>query len=135
MMCDISPCGGGRRFFATAANGDAYPCGEFIGRRDFFGGNILKDSIENIRDSKNFLKLRKRVVEDIEECRECMIRNICGAPCPAEIHSTEGSMYRKSYYCDFYKQVAQHAFEVIYREDVGHVIRKSAFKQRYALEV
>ena len=31
LMCDISPCGGGRAFFALAADGSLYPCSEFIG--------------------------------------------------------------------------------------------------------
>ena len=31
LMCDISPCGGGRCFFAVAPNGDLFPCSEFIG--------------------------------------------------------------------------------------------------------
>jgi uncharacterized protein len=31
LMCDISPCGGGRAFFALAADGGLYPCSEFIG--------------------------------------------------------------------------------------------------------
>ena len=31
LMCDISPCGGGRAFFALAADGDLYPYSEFIG--------------------------------------------------------------------------------------------------------
>jgi uncharacterized protein len=30
MMCDISPCGGGRTFLTVTANGDMIPCGEFI---------------------------------------------------------------------------------------------------------
>ena len=33
LMCDISPCGGGRAFFALAADGGLYPCSEFIGLR------------------------------------------------------------------------------------------------------
>lgn len=35
LMCDISPCGGGRCFFALAPNGDMFPCSEFIGLKRF----------------------------------------------------------------------------------------------------
>jgi uncharacterized protein len=31
LMCDISPCGGGRCFFAVGALGDLFPCSEFVG--------------------------------------------------------------------------------------------------------
>jgi uncharacterized protein len=133
LMCDISPCGGGRRFFSITADGKAYPCGEFIGMEGFLGGNIFFDSIEDIADSKNFLKVRQRVVEEIHECKTCLFRNMCGASCPAEIYSTEGSMYATSYYCDFYKKMAEHAFKLIYRDEVGYVIRKTALKEMFNL--
>ena len=67
MMCDISPCGGGRRYVAVAANGNAYPCGEFIGMEDFIGGNIFTDSIEPIVSSKNLLKVTRRSVDNIPD--------------------------------------------------------------------
>ncbi len=131
LMCDISPCGGGRRFFAITADGKSYPCGEFIGMEEFSGGNIFSDSIEDIIGSDGLEKVRKRIVEKIDECDTCVLMNICGASCPAEIYSTEGSMFRKSYYCKFYKKVIEHAFRVILRGDVWHVIRKSALKERF----
>lgn len=133
MMCDISPCGGGRRFFYITADGDSYPCGEFIGMKEFLGGNFFADSVKSIIDSKNFLKVRRRAVEEIQECKACLFRNMCGAPCPAEIHSTDGTMFSKSYYCEFYKKIAEHAFKVIYRGEVEHVIRKSALAVMFDL--
>ena len=45
LMCDISPCGGGRSFFALAPNGDLFPCSEFIGLPAFAGGNLFRDKI------------------------------------------------------------------------------------------
>ncbi len=134
MMCDISPCGGGRRYFAVAANGNAYPCGEFIGMEDFNGGNIFYNSIEDIGASKNFLKVTKRTVDDIPECRACTFRNMCGSPCPAEMYSADPKMLQKSYYCEFYKQVAMHAFGVIARGDVEFVVKKSALTELYNLQ-
>lgn len=134
MMCDISPCGGGRRFFSVTADGSAYPCGEFIGLEEFLGGNVLKNTLEEIISSRHFQWVTQRSVEGIDECRTCIYRNMCGAPCPAEIYSTEGTMFSKSYYCEFYKKLAEHAFKVIYREDVGYVINKSALREVYNLK-
>jgi uncharacterized protein len=96
LMCDISPCGGGRRFFAIDGKGNTYPCGEFIGKEEFTGGNIFTDSIEKIIESKNFLKVTTRVVENIDECNTCLFRNVCGDPCPAEIYSSKKSMLSKA---------------------------------------
>ncbi len=133
MMCDISPCGGGRRFLSITAEGSAYPCGEFIGMEEFMGGNIFTQTLENIVASAGFERVRDRVVEKIPECNACLLRNVCGAPCPAEIYATAGTMFKKSYYCEFYKRVAERAFDVIQRKDVEHVIRKSAFEEMYNL--
>ncbi len=135
LMCDISPCGAGRRFFAVTAEGSCYPCGEFIGIEEFSGGNIFSRSIDEISKSENFRRVIERKVEKIEECSTCLLRNICGAPCPAELYSSSGSMYRKSYYCDFYKEVIEHAFRVILNQDVWYVLRKSALKVRYQLDL
>lgn len=134
MMCDISPCGGGRRYFAVAANGNAYPCGEFIGMEDFVGGNIFKDSVEKIATSENFQKVTKRSVDDIAECQECTFRNMCGSPCPAEMVDADPKMLLKSFYCEFYKQIALHAFKVIARNDVGFVVKKDVFRELYNLQ-
>ena len=134
MMCDISPCGGGRRYFAVAANGNAYPCGEFIGMVPLNGGNIFNNSIEDIGASKNFLKVTKRTVDDIVECQTCVFRNMCDSPCPAEMYSAHTKMLQKSYYCQFYKQVAMHAFKVIARGDVGCVVKKLALTELYNLQ-
>lgn len=133
MMCDISPCGGGRRFLSITADGTAYPCGEFIGMEEFAGGNIYSDSIEEIANSDNFAPVTQRSVEMIPECRSCPIRNMCGAPCPAEIYSAEGDMLRKSYYCYFYRKIVEHAFRVIYRGDVEHVLNLHSLREVYSL--
>ena len=133
LMCDISPCGAGRRFFSIAADGTCYPCGEFIGMQEFAGGSIFDSAIGGISSSEGFKQVAKRAVEEIEECNICLFRNICGAPCPAEIYSTQGSMYSKSYYCDFYKKVIEHAFRVILRGDVWHVLRRTALREKFSL--
>ncbi|MCX7934429.1 MAG: SPASM domain-containing protein, partial [Planctomycetota bacterium] len=113
LMCDISPCGGGRCFFAVSASGDVFPCSEFLGFPNFAGGNLFKKSIEDILVSPPFLAIRNRQVEVIAECRQCAIRNFCGAPCPAEVFACEGKLEAPSPYCQFYEQLIRYAFRVI----------------------
>ena len=113
LMCDISPCGGGRCFFAMAPNGDLFPCSEFIGLPAFAGGNIFRDSIEDVLQSKAFRAVTGRKVEDIEPCRRCAIRHFCGSPCPAEAQEVNGAMNRTGSFCEFYEEQARYAFRVI----------------------
>ncbi|MBE8538950.1 peptide-modifying radical SAM enzyme CbpB [Geoglobus acetivorans] len=128
LQCDISPCGGGRRFISITPDG-IFPCGEFIGMEQFRTG--LED-LENVKN--HFQEVKNRTVENIEECRECVYRNICGAPCPAEVYAETGTMLEKSPFCEFYKKVIEHAFRVIHRRDVEHVINLRGLRKIYEIE-
>ena len=127
LMCDISPCGGGRTFFTITASGDMIPCGEFVGAKGFKGGNIYKDSISSALTSKAFQKIRNRYVEKINECSTCVYRNICGAPCPAELNSM-GNMYKKSVFCEFYKEIIRYAFKLIAEGKEKYLLRKESLE-------
>ena len=122
LMCDISPCGGARCFFTVTAKGEMIPCGEFIGIKGFSGGNIFKTSIPKAMNSKPFKIIRGRFVEKISECKVCVFRNLCGAPCPAELHA-RGNMYQKSIFCDFYKEIIQYAFKMVAEDKVKYLLR------------
>ncbi|MBI4685393.1 MAG: peptide-modifying radical SAM enzyme CbpB [Nitrospirae bacterium] len=128
MMCDISPCGGGRTFLTVTANGDMVPCGEFIGLKEFSGGNIFKASIKDAMNSTPFKKIRSRIVEKIDECDGCDFRHICGSPCPAEMYA-RGNLYGKAEFCEFYKEIIRHAFKLIAEDKVKYILREDAMKQ------
>lgn len=128
MMCDISPCGGGRTFLTITANGDMVPCGEFISLKEFSGGNIFEASISKAMNSEPFRKIRARIVEKVDECRACDFRNICGAPCPAELYSL-GNMYQPAMFCEFYKEIIRYAFKLIAEDKVKYLLREDAIKQ------
>jgi len=127
LMCDISPCGGGRCFLTITPSGDMIPCGEFIGLAGFSGGNIFNNSISEAMESPQFRKVRARVVEEIADCNKCAYRNICGAPCPAELYS-RGNMDKKAIFCEFYKEIIHHAFKLISEKKEKHLLRPNALK-------
>ncbi len=113
LMCDISPCGGGRSFFALAPNGDLFPCSEFIGLPAFNGGNLFRQPIEDILTSPPFRLVTGRKVEDIAGCDTCVIRHFCGSPCPAEAHEMNGGMAQKGAFCRFYEEQVRFALRLI----------------------
>jgi uncharacterized protein len=113
LMCDISPCGGGRCFFALAPSGDIFPCSEFIGLPDYKGGNLFTDPMESILESAPFKAVTGRKVEDIEDCRTCAIRHFCGSPCPAEAAEMNGGMEQKGAFCRFYEEQTRYALRLI----------------------
>jgi uncharacterized protein len=113
LMCDLSPCGGGRSFFALAPDGGMYPCSEFIGLPEFKGGNLFSDPIPEVLKSGPFRRVTGRKVEDIEACAACALRHFCGAPCPAEAQQMNGGMDRIGAFCGFYREQARYAFRLI----------------------
>ena len=113
LMCDISPCGGGRVFFAVSANGDMFPCSEFIGLPEFNGGNLFKDDINAVLKTEQFRKVSERQVENIVPCNRCAIRHFCGSPCPAEAHEMNGGMDQPGAFCELYEEQVRYAFRLI----------------------
>ena len=113
LMCDISPCGGGRSFFALSANGDLFPCSEFIGLPAFNGGNLFRQPVEEILESPAFRVVAGRKVEDVADCAACLIRHFCGSPCPAEAHEMNGGLDRPGAFCRFYQEQVRYALRLI----------------------
>ncbi len=113
LMCDISPCGGGRCFFAVSAEGDLFPCSEFIGLAKFKGGNLFKDALNDVLKSEAFRLVTGRQVENIEPCTHCAIRHFCGSSCPAEAYEMNGSMEKPGAFCELYEEQVRYAFRLI----------------------
>jgi uncharacterized protein len=113
LMCDISPCGGGRCFFAVSAAGDMFPCSEFLGVGEFKGGNLFKHTIDKVLHSEAFQKVTSRKVEDITPCSHCAIRHFCGAPCPAEAYEMNGGMRKIGAFCELYEEQLRYAMRLI----------------------
>jgi uncharacterized protein len=113
LMCDISPCGGGRCFFAVAASGDLFPCSEFVGVPEFRGGNLFANEIEQALASAPFANVTGRRVEDIDPCKRCAVRHFCGSPCPAEAHEMNGGMDRPGAFCELYEEQVRYALRAI----------------------
>jgi uncharacterized protein len=118
LMCDISPCGGGRCFFALSAKGDLFPCSEFIGLKEFNGGNLYKGQLEKALQSPAFKKVTGRKVEDIKPCSSCAVRHFCGSPCPAEAYEMNGGMEKPGAFCELYEDQARYALRLIADEKV-----------------
>lgn len=113
LMCDLSPCGGGRAFFALAPDGSLFPCSEFIGLPQFNGGNLFEQSMESVLASPAFRQVTERNIDDFAPCGSCAIRPFCGSPCPAEAAEMNGGMDQTGAFCDFYKAQTAYAFRLI----------------------
>ena len=114
LMCDISPCGGGRAFFALAADGGLYPCSEFIGLPRFRGGDLFDaGGVDAALKSDAFRVVTTRDVDRFAPCSDCAIRHFCGSPCPAEAYEMNGGMQKIGAFCEFYKEQVNYALRLI----------------------
>lgn len=113
LMCDISPCGGGRCFFAVNARGDLFPCSEFIGLPKFQGGNLFSGGLASCFDTEGFRSVTERKIEEIDDCESCPIRHFCGAPCPAEANELNGGLDKRGAFCEFYKEQVRYVLRLI----------------------
>ena len=113
LMCDISPCGGGRCFFAVDAHGDLFPCSEFIGLDGFSGGNLFDRGLDNAFATEAFRSVTTRAVERIDPCSTCAIRHYCGAPCPAEANQIHGNIACRGAFCLLYQEQTRYALRAI----------------------
>ncbi len=113
LMCDISPCGGGRCFFAVGAGGEVAPCSEFLGLPEFHGGNLFETPVSELLATPAFKQVTSRAVEQLDPCKQCAVRHFCGAPCPAEVYAINGRLEAPAPNCDFYAAQARYAFRVI----------------------
>jgi len=113
LMCDISPCGGGRCFFAVGAKGEVAPCSEFLGLSEFHGGNLWEAPVTDLLTTPAFRKISTRVTEGFSPCNRCAVRHFCGAPCPAEVYAMNGRLDAPAPLCGFYAAQARYAFRII----------------------
>jgi len=75
----LSGCGAGHSYLAVSAQGDLYPCHQFIGRESFrignvSGGALRDDLIEQFRTAHVYAKAK---------CRQCWAKFLCSGGCQA----------------------------------------------------
>lgn len=86
----LSGCGAGHEYFAVAANGDMYPCHQFVGREKYLLGNIFTGVTNNDIPQQ----FRNCHVLNKEKCRTCWARYFCSGGCHANADLFNGDIYK-----------------------------------------
>lgn len=86
----LAGCGAGHEYFAVAANGDLYPCHQFVGRDGYKLGTVWTD-VENKELPKQF---RNAHVLNKEKCSNCWARFYCSGGCHANADLFHGDIYQ-----------------------------------------
>ena len=98
------------------SDGEVYPCAAIAGDKRFSAGNVWDTSLADLwLDSPLTKRIRGCSLNDIEKCRECYLRFICGGGCfcygyfNEEIKTGAGRLEAADPYCNTYKMLIENA--------------------------
>ena len=84
----LSGCGAGTEYLAISPEGDIYPCHQFVGKKDFYIGNLFDSEITNKQRDK-FLNAS---IYNKEDCRNCWAKFYCSGGCHANAINISGDI-------------------------------------------
>lgn len=109
----IDSCGAGKNTIAIASDGSIYPCHMFVGKKQLIIGNAIKDDIKTVVNNTQNNMLYNLTVDDVEQCKGCKIRYVCGGGCRFRAYATEGNIYGSDPMCEIYHESKLAAFNSI----------------------
>lgn len=90
----IHVCSAGREYIAVTADGDVYPCHNFVGVEEFNMGNVHDDDFPGEAYTKVKNIFNNHSVYTSEECSSCWARFFCGGDCAAHSYMCTGNLFR-----------------------------------------
>ena len=116
-MCSESPCGAGRRMLALGADGNLYPCDEFISNdKEFVIDHVanISDLKDTLRNSESVKRCYAHKIENISKCSKCIWRNICEFHCAGNAFYFKGALNQPSSMCEYFHKMIPLTMELLY---------------------
>lgn len=88
----LSGCGAGDEYLAVTPEGDLYPCHQFVGRLDYWMGDVRRGIVKN--DLRELF--RRAHIYNKEGCGDCWAKFYCSGGCRANAQAFRNDIY-KSY--------------------------------------
>lgn len=113
----LSGCGAGHEYLAVAANGDIYPCHQFVGNKDFLMGNV-NDGNDFDNDIKQVFEKSNIYTKD--KCKNCFAKFYCSGGCSANAYNFNKDI-NKPYElaCEFEKKRVECAIAIEAAKKLG----------------
>ena len=100
----IMKCAIGDGSISISETGDVYPC-QLLHFPQFRAGNIKEQSLKSIYETSDVLQdCRNLTVLEIDGCKRCDIRFICGGACRARTFYEENRMDVSGSFCEYEKR-------------------------------
>lgn len=117
-ICVLSKCSACYRILAIDPYGKVFPCQSLM-YSDFLLSDVSHgDWLGEVKNSQITKYFMYRTVDNIEECRHCGVRTICGGGCKAISYNLYGDIEHKlEYLCDFFKRDSEFRINTIVYEE------------------
>ena len=84
----LTGCGAGNEYVAVTAEGDIYPCHQFVGREGMRMGSVLDGTFDTAMQQR----FQQNTVLTKEKCSQCWARFYCSGGCQANAHAFNGDI-------------------------------------------
>jgi uncharacterized protein len=105
------------QFLTINTNGNIYPCDSYMSE-NFLFGNIKFNSLKEVMLDSSYKEFSQNVIEVPEECKCCLIYEICGGGCSFYRYFQMDNFNHKGYYCDSTKMIVDHISDHIFKHDI-----------------
>lgn len=97
-------CGAAMKQYILDYKGNMYKCWHGIGNDSYSTGKYIPSINEN---KEKITKWNNRAVLNLEECKDCNYRYICGTGCPAATHKGENEFDIEKESCVDYRKLIE----------------------------
>ena len=116
-QCRRSKCAIGGAELSISATGDVYPC-QLLHYPQFLIGNVHERSLVDMYHNSEIVKdCSKMTVDNIEGCKSCAIRYICGGACRARAFHEKGNIMVSGDFCEYEKSAFVNGIFDLYSEN------------------
>ena len=105
-------CGAGRTNISVAADGSVYPC-HMLHYPELKLGNAFTDTADALQEALSSFHLP--VVDEIDGCRSCEKRYLCGGGCRGRSMAEYGRLDARDPYCAYYNHAIDLAVDAFVR--------------------
>ncbi len=96
----IHKCAMGDGELSISSNGDVYPC-QLLHYPEFLIGNIKDNSIQELYLSDKCNYFKHHTIKEIDGCKQCDFRYLCGGACQARHYAETGSINVAGKFCEY----------------------------------
>ena len=100
-------CSVGEGQISISAGGDVYPCA-LLHNPKFKAGNITEKSLAEIYNSPAMNAMKFHTADQIDKCRACDFKLLCGGSCQARNFLETGDINRGGDFCEYDKRAIIH---------------------------